>query len=361
MVNGTRGRLAIATRRAPLCTSRCGPTWVKLREAALSGERARWRCVTLMRMRLSSCWVVVLILGCSSNGERLKAGDAGGGGAAGAAGAGTGGGSCAATLDGVTGPSFEQPSSRIRVRAGSYFTVLDGAVVDGPSRELHAEAARDGSCRLLTYDSGSFCDPACENPAICINGVCERFPEPLSAGPLTARFGSNEPVVVEPIELGRYFFQTEDFGYDDVRAVAVSAPGDEAAGFDLEACLASAPQAIGDWDQLLQKRVAGGDVALAWSNPVPTARIYLRMTTCIGTHGGISPVEVECEGPDVGKLTLPGAYLDALYEQGWGRGECGVNDVLRYHASQSGSGDGAVQLRVESVASFFFQPRLGTP
>ena len=35
-----------------------------------------------------------------------------------------------------------------------------------------------------------------------------------------------------------------------------------------------------------------------------------RPKTCVGTRGGISPVEVECEGPDTGELTIPGAYCD---------------------------------------------------
>jgi hypothetical protein len=242
------------------------------------------------------------------------------------------------------------------VFAGSYYTVVDGVVLDGQRREIHTEAARRGNCRLLTYDSPSFCDPACENPKLCVDGVCERFPEPISAGTLSVALGPHNVVKVPPDDLGHYYWGTEDFGYDVVKSVTLSASGGVAPAFELAACLSPAPTPTTDWYHLMQRRAAGEDVELAWSNPLATARVYLRMTTCIGTHGGISPVEVECEGPDVGKLILPGAYLDALYEDGWGLGECGGNDVLRYHASQSGSGDEAVQLRAESIASFWFQP-----
>lgn len=214
---------------------------------------------------------------------------------------------------------------------------------------------------MLTYDSPSFCDPACENPEICIGGACERFPEPVSAGALSVELGADQKVEVPPSNVGRYYWGTEDFGYDVVPSVNVSAPGEVAPGFELAACLSPAPQPTTEWNELLEQRAPGEDVVLAWSNPVETARVYLRMTTCIGTHGGISPVEIECEGKDVGKLTLPGVFLDALYEQGWGRGECGTNDVWRYHATELGSGDAAVQLRAESGASFYFQPRLGGP
>jgi hypothetical protein len=111
-----------------------------------------------------------------------------------------------------------------------------------------------------------------------------------------------------------------------------------------------------DWPSLLRQRLAGQDVTLSWSNAVDTARIYLRMTTGIGTHGGISPVEIECEGPDQGSLTLPGAYLDALYADGWSCGECGENRLIRYHVAQSGTGDRIVQLRVQAYYQFFFIP-----
>jgi hypothetical protein len=313
-------------------------------------------------MRLGSTWVLVLALGCSSSeaGPNAsgggQAGTSAAGSSSGGADAGAGGAGCAVTLDGRAEPVFEQPTSRIRVFAGSYYTVVEGVVLDGQRREIHTESARRGNCRLLTYDSPSFCDPACENPELCVGGVCERFPVPISAGTLSVGLGPNRTVNVPPSDLGHYYWGTEDFGFDALASVTLSAPGDAAPAFDLVACLSPAPRPTSEWNQLLQRRTAGEDVELAWSNPVPTARVYLRMTTCIGTHGGISPVEVECEAPDVGKLILPGAYLDALYEDGWGRGECGGNDVRRYHASQSGSGDEAVQLRAESIASFWFQP-----
>jgi hypothetical protein len=117
-----------------------------------------------------------------------------------------------------------------------------------------------------------------------------------------------------------------------------------------------APQPTEDWNELMVARQPGEDVVLRWSNPVAVARVYLRMTTGVGTHGGISSVEIECEGPDVGSLTLPGGYLDELYAGGWSCGECGQNTLLRYHASQSGTGDDAVQLRVGSTATFWFIP-----
>jgi hypothetical protein len=95
-------------------------------------------------------------------------------------------------------------------------------------------------------------------------------------------------------------------------------------------------------------------VTLTWSDSDPDSRIYLRMTTGVGTHGGISPVEVECESADTGRLVLPGAYLDQLYDDGaWSCGECGDNNVWRYRAATTASD---VQFRAEARTTFFFRP-----
>ena len=137
---------------------------------------------------------------------------------------------------------------------------------------------------------------------------------------------------------------------------SLSAAGADVAAFELATCPVTAPTPSGDWSALLAARAPGEPVVLTWSDPIDSARIYLRMTTGIGTHGGISPVEVECEGPDVGMLELPGAYLDALYADGWACGECGGNDLVRYHADEADAGGTTVQLRTEATTGFWFIP-----
>jgi hypothetical protein len=289
----------------------------------------------------------------ASDGGTSGANDGGmsiGGGVSGAAADG-GEGNCATTLDARPEPIFEQTTSRLRLWAIPNQTIFEGAVLDGQRREIHAETERTGNCRLLTYESDTFCDPICENRELCVHGVCERFPEPVSAGTLSIQLSEQEPLEVEPTPLGNYYWTSQDFGSDVVTSITVTA-----SGFELSAPLSPALKPMGDWSELAKLRAPGEDLALGWSNPVDTARFYLRMTTCVGTHGGISPVEIECEGTDTGELVIPGAYLDALYAQGWGHGECGGNTIWRYHASQTGCGDSAVQLRAESPASFWFNP-----
>ena len=259
-----------------------------------------------------------------------------------------------AALGGSRSSLFDQTSSRFEVSAYAGWVRFDGAVYDGDDVEFHQETQRQGSCRLLTY-AATFCQPACGASEACVDGACVALPTAESVGTVVlSGVGADESI--EPLVTGNYSWFTDRVSIDDLTNVSLSAPGDAGPAFDLTACAAAPPAPTSDWGQLLEQRSAGEDVTLRWSNPIDTARIYLRMTTGVGTHGGISPVEIECEGPDTGTLTLPGGYLDSLYAQGWSCGECGGNDLFRYHATEATVGDYTVQLRVQASAGFWYIP-----
>ncbi len=261
------------------------------------------------------------------------------------------------TFDGVDEPQFGQTNDRFTLGAFSNWIQVRGGVFDGPALEFHQEADRIGPCRLLTYNGAAFCDPPCDYVTeTCFDGSCVSLPQPLSVGSLELG-GVDAASISIPAEAnGVYDWFSQDYDVSQLTDVSLSAAGDQAPGFSLSACVVPPPEPEGDWVQLLEQRQAGADVVLTWSNPVASARIYLRMTTGIGTHGGISPVEIECEGRDTGTLTLPGAFLDELYSVGWSCGECGGNDLWRYHATETGAGNHTVQLRTQSVASFWYIP-----
>ncbi len=127
----------------------------------------------------------------------------------------------------------------------------------------------------------------------------------------------------------------------------------------LPSCAPSPVEPEGDFSAALEARAPGEDVTLRWTNPIPGARVYLRMTNCIGSHGGISPVDVECEAPDTGSLTIVGTFLDALYQpEYWNRGECGVNELVRYHSVSTTIDGATIRFRTETARSFFFFPSL---
>ena len=260
---------------------------------------------------------------------------------------------CATVLGDGAAPIFEQTNSRFVFEAYPTFAQLQGRVYDRPSFSVHDEAAREGACRLLTYEP-TLCTPKCGPEDACVRGACVPYPTGLSAGELTLRGVGDSPIVIEPDQWGGYTWVLE--AAIEVTTIEVSAAGDAVGPFELSVCPVSAPQPIGDWSALLEARADGQDVTLEWSDPRPGARVFLYMTTGIGTHGGISPAEIECEAPDTGTLVLPGAFLDALYAQGWSCGECGGNDLVRYYADQTETDGIEVQLRSEAAATFWHIP-----
>ncbi len=260
-------------------------------------------------------------------------------------------GDCGAPGD--TGPRFGQTLDRFELRVGDGWRVFSGRIFDGTPPDPFAETAREGHCRLLE-SALSFCDPACEWGEFCLDGVCETYPGLRSAGALTLTGIAAVPVTVNPDEYGNYSWDNPDAF--TVSRLTLAAAGGVVPAFSLEACAPPTITPVGDWSALMEARAAGADVTLTWSAPVAGARVYLRMTTGIGTHGGVSPVEIECEGPDTGTLTLPGAYLDALYADGWSCGECGDNTLRRYFAAETQAADATLQLRVMSETTFWFRP-----
>lgn len=250
-------------------------------------------------------------------------------------------------------PVFDEPPGRFTFRDGEGYEWLRGFVSDGPRMEFHQESEREGGCRLLTFTASS-CAPECTPPAVCIDEACVTEPLGLSAGTVTLTGVGGAPIEIAEDSLHNYYWDHSPDG--TVEMPGVSAAGADVDAFELAACPTTAPTPIGDWSGLLAARAPGEPVVLTWSDPVDTARIYLRMTTGIGTHGGISPVEIECEGPDVGMLELPGAYLDALYADGWSCGECGDNALVRYHVDETDAGGTTVQLWTEATTGFWFHP-----
>ena len=260
---------------------------------------------------------------------------------------------CTTPLGSGTEPIFSPSPGRFKLRNSSGYRQLTGRVAEGPPLEFHHEAERSGMCRLLTYEA-STCDPMCAPPAVCIDAQCVTTAPLLSAGTVTLSGVGTEVIELAQDMFNNYFWDSE--APAELSMLTLTAAGDVIEPFDLSVCPVTSPTPTQDWAAQLQERMPGEAVTLTWSDPVATARIYLRMTTGIGTHGGISPVEIECEGPDVGALELPGAYLDALYAQGWSCGECGGNDLLRYHTDRTAGGGPTVEFRAEAAASFWHIP-----
>lgn len=252
-------------------------------------------------------------------------------------------------------PDFLWPPSQFALELADWGLSFSGLVVDGPRVAFHIEAERDGFCRKLTYEPVN-CTPTCGVDAVCVGGECKTHPLPISIGDVELSGFSNGTIVVSEGPVGQYFYQTETvFAADAPQNIGLSPVESGPLAFDLTVSKVTAVVPAADWSQIISAR-GQGDATLRWNNPDPTARIYIRMTTGIGTHGGISPVEIECEGPDVGELRLPGSFLDALYAEGWSCGECGGNDLWRYRAATTESSN-PIQFRVQARSTFFHHPK----
>lgn len=248
-------------------------------------------------------------------------------------------------------PSFDVPWGRFRLIHGQTFGYVEGGVWDGTPIAFHQESAREGSCRLVRY-APSTCAPACEVDSVCVEGACAAHPTRVPVGSVFLHTSAG-PTGLGDDGTGGYFGEVGPVNGLVVLAAAGTA---ELPAFELRTCAVPAVSPVGDWSASLAARQPGQDVALTWSDPLPDARVALRMTTGVATHGGIAHAEIECEGPDTGSLTLPGAFLDVLYSEGWSCGECGSNDLFRVRADQIDVGGHPVRLSVDASTPFFYIP-----
>ena len=212
---------------------------------------------------------------------------------------------------------------------------LVGSFSKEPMPALRTEHSLSGQCRLMTWEPSN-CGTTC--PGWCVDGECLEFPERYSEGEATWTWPDGE-TVVGPDEGLTYMAVAEATTMGEsslvLDALSLTVPTVE-------------PVELTEADPF-SGRARGDDVTLAWGDPVDGARVRLFMTDCAGSHGGIGESEIECEGPDIGSITLPGVFLDALEDGDWSRGECGSHTLDRYHASASEDGE----LRLESAAPIY--------
>lgn len=262
-------------------------------------------------------------------------------------------GSCSASSTDALGaaPDFDGASGELVVRELGPYSTLSGAFLDRPPVDLHVEADRVGQCRLVTY-TPTTCTPSCvAGTELCVDGVCVVQERVQRAGPLVLDGVVAEPLTAAPDGTGRYWVMFDAAGGDATLEVAA---GTDVAAAEASTCHVGPVVPAEDWSAVLGARAAGADAELRWTHTNPEARIRLRMTTGVATHGGVAHAEVECEGPDTGSLVLPGPFLDELFREGWGCGECGNHELRRYRAGAIG--DSGARLVQEAVTPFWFIP-----
>jgi hypothetical protein len=269
-----------------------------------------------------------------------------------------------ADADPATGaPVFDDGDNMISITEGAWPGVGDpwagvhAWFSDTP--DLLTETARAGSCRVRTSDT-AYCE-GCEG--VCISGVCHDWPRGRSAGEITIT-GLAVPLTLT--WTGDYYSQ-QPFPPDDVfdagDAITVTADGDEVAGFTAGATgvEAIAPRLAGSCDNEL-RLTRGEDAEITWPDPVPGARVRLRLPSPNNGHGMPPRAVIECEGPDAGRMVVPAALIDALPDLVETEAcdgvacvgvDCPPSSLARYTRAAVAAGSETIELRVQSEVLFY--------
>ncbi len=266
-------------------------------------------------------------------------------------------GGCLSDLDTYGGPLFDQMREGFVVRLWEDQGSLDGGVLSAHPLRFHQEADRIGDCRLMTYEGASCSDDCGYDGKLCFNGQCvSNFGTLIPADPVVLRDSKGFERTIPMAASGGYFYNSGALSLPETEWVSLDAVVD-GQSVSLSTCVpkpfsldsSSLEESIGDWEP-------GDDLVLRWSDVEPGARIYLHMTTGIGSHGGISPVEIECEGQDKGELVIAASFLSALAcPECWSCGECGYHSLVRYHTGEATVEGKTVRLNnIQSIGFGFF-------
>jgi len=223
---------------------------------------------------------------------------------------------------------------------GSVSVVLYAEAPPAP----HEEVAREGACRLLTWEP-AFCDPFCRDGLCIRENECVPWPDRLSAGRVTVE-GTVRDLALDP-DVDDYYSLVGDplsgSVFEPGATVTASAVGDEFPAFTLQA-VGVAPL-VHDFPSFGE--IPDGEMEVTWQpSGTPGARIQARFITDYG-HGPIPPVVVECESADDGSLVVPAFMVAELADPAnWSCGDCFPSTIRRYSRDVTTVGGHEIELVV---------------
>ena len=257
------------------------------------------------------------------------------------------------------GPAGEAMGELVILSGGGYGHLwappaVFGSIWGDTPPAWHSEVARDGACRVLTYQPG-FC---AECAGVCLApDECRPWPDYLTAGAITVSGIAGDDLVLEPEFDGRY--QTwgglPDPLFADDAVVAVEAAGGEVAGFSASVP-AVARLTIPSLDDAGRVVLSdGSDIELTWPAPVAGSRVHVFGHSGGALHGTPPEVILECDGEDTGSLVITADILEAVPVIGSGCAkmhDCAKLGVMRYRRASAATEGGEVLLTVGNGANY---------
>lgn len=250
--------------------------------------------------------------------------------------------------DGATDRAIDFPANRSGwihlVEGYAGFDGVSAAVRDRVDVPVAERIAAEGDCEVWVHPADpAQCDPPCEDGYCVADDRCEPFPRLTSAGVISTTGVAGDLRFV-PVEYGYQVdpeVPPEDLFADDA-AITVTAPGDVADGFALEAGGVVPLEAQLDLDSDITLVIEDGvDEVFEWT-PESSGEIQLALLT--GHHGAPWYSLLVCETADDGELVVPGSLISQFP-----RDESGFEQhpswIARYRRDLA---DGPIELWVAS-------------
>ncbi len=252
-------------------------------------------------------------------------------------------------------PLFTELSGWVRISERMHedqvvATMIQAEFWATPVPSTQVVVAAEGDCQVLdgARTEPWLCDPPCDVGFICIDEVCEPYPELAPTGTLTIE-GLVEPVAIEPDETGRYaaIYDLPADSFDPGEPIRVTSSGGATAALDLTA-EGVADFQMSEWSHVL---VPGEDYELLWEPATgDDAGGTVRVQLDTGWHGSASLTTILCETDDDGELVIPGSLTELFVIPSCG--ECEFSTIGRLTRDWIDTGDGFIELRVASDRSW---------
>ncbi|MBL6974831.1 MAG: hypothetical protein ISR64_03800 [Deltaproteobacteria bacterium] len=200
---------------------------------------------------------------------------------------------------GLACPQFEKIGEfRILIDDGKSGSWIQGHVSDAPeAKKDYKEGDKEGGC-VIVRPTEFFCDPECPTDKFCNKDlVCVTEPDRVDVGTIGFT-GLSGPVEIQPdAQFGYSKWDFEGDVYDAGARIELVAPGKDLEGFALQGAGVSRLEV--PYTEL--DMAADQPMVFTWTPTDGPGMVFIEIDM---TQHAITPVNLNCEVPDTGTLTV---------------------------------------------------------